>query len=124
MSTARCRILIDPLPRDFSAADLADLLRPFGQIVSTEIVTDPLGYSLGFGRAEMHSEEGADNVVKHLDGTAFHNGTIGGCGKDEGFGCGCSSSLPVMRVKYVREWIWQPPFNCGPFKDRISWCWI
>ena len=24
----------------------------------------------------MHNEEGADNVVKHLDGTAFHNGTI------------------------------------------------
>ena len=49
---------------------------PFGKSVSTEIVTDPLGYSLGFGRAEMHNEEGADSVVKHLDGTAFHNGTI------------------------------------------------
>ena len=65
----RCRILIDPLPRDFSAADLADVLRPFGQSVSTEIVTDPLGYSFGFGRAEMHNEEGADSVVKHLDST-------------------------------------------------------
>ena len=53
-----CRILIDPLPRDFSAADLADVLRQFSQIVLTEIVTDPLGYSLGFGRAEMHNEEG------------------------------------------------------------------
>jgi RNA recognition motif-containing protein len=70
------RILIDPLPRDFSAAALADLLRPFGEVVLTEIVTDSLGYSLGFGRAEMHSEEGADSVVKHLDGKAFHNATL------------------------------------------------
>ena len=70
------RILIDPLPRDFSAADLADLLRPFGEVISTEIVIDSLGYSLGFGRAEMRSEEEADNVVKHLDGKAFHNATL------------------------------------------------
>ena len=41
-----------------------------------KIVCDTLGYSLGFGRAEMHSEEGADTVVKYLDGQAFHNATL------------------------------------------------
>ena len=67
------RIFIDPLPGGFTSADLADLLRPFGDVVSAEIVYDTLGYSLRFGRAEMHSEEGADNVVKNLHEKVFHN---------------------------------------------------
>ena len=69
-------IFIDPLPRDFSSADLAALIRPFGEVVSAEIVCDSLGYSLRFGRAEMQSEAAADNVVKHLHGKVFHNATL------------------------------------------------
>ena len=69
-------IFIDPLPRDFTSADLAALIRPFGEVVSAEIMCDTLGYSLRFGRAEMHSEAGADNVVKHLHGKVFHNATL------------------------------------------------
>ena len=70
------RIYIDPLPRDFTSADLAALLRPFGEVLSAEIVYDTLGYSLRFGRAEMQTEEGAENVVKHLHGKVFHNATL------------------------------------------------
>lgn len=68
------RIFIDP--RDFTSADLAALLRPFGEVVSAEIVYDTLGYSLRFGRADMRTEEGAENVVKHLHGKVFHNATL------------------------------------------------
>ena len=70
------RIFIDPLPSDFTSADLAALIRPFGEVVSAEIMCDSLGYSLRFGRAEMHSEAGADNVVKHLHRKVFHNATL------------------------------------------------
>lgn len=69
-------IFIDPLPREFTSADLAALLRPFGEVVSAKIVCDSLGYSLRFGRAEMQTKEGADNVVKHLHGRVFHNATL------------------------------------------------
>jgi RNA recognition motif-containing protein len=70
------RIFIDPLPRDFTSSDLAALLRPFGEVLSAEIVCDTLGYSLRFGRAEMQTEEGAENVVKQLHGKIFHNATL------------------------------------------------
>ena len=69
-------LFIDPLPRDFTSADLAALIRPFGEVVLAEIVCDSLGYSLRFGRAEMHTEEGADNAVKHLHGKVFHKATL------------------------------------------------
>lgn len=36
-------IFIDPLPRDFTSADLAALIRPFGEVVSAEIMCDTLG---------------------------------------------------------------------------------
>src|SRR6266511_5317833 len=34
------------------------------------------------------------------------------------------ASLPVIRVKYVKDFAWWPPsawFGCGPYADRISW---
>ena len=70
------RIFIDPLPRDFTSAALAALVRPFGEILSVEILYDSLGYSLRFGRAEMRTEEGAEKVVKQLHGKVFHNATL------------------------------------------------
>ena len=70
------RIFIDPLPRDFTSADLANLLRPFGEVVSAEIAYDTLGYSLRFGHAEMQTEEDEKNVVRHLHGKVFHNATL------------------------------------------------
>ena len=69
-------IFIDPLPRHFTSADLAELVRPFGRIVSAKIVCDSLGQSLGFGRAEMQTDEEADNVCKHLHGTVLRNATL------------------------------------------------
>ena len=70
------RLFIDSLPREFTSADLVALLQPFGTVVSAEIVYDSLGYSLRFGRAEMQTEEEADNVVKHLHGKVFHGATL------------------------------------------------
>jgi RNA recognition motif-containing protein len=70
------RLFIDPLPSAFTSAELAALLRAFGTVLSAEIVYDTLGYSLRFGRAEMQTEEDADNVVKHLHRTVFHGATL------------------------------------------------
>ena len=69
-------IFIDPLPRYFTSADLAELVRPFGRVVSAKVVCDSLGQSLGFGRAEMQTDEEADNVCNHLHGTVFRNATL------------------------------------------------
>ena len=69
-------IYIDPLPRYFTSADLAELLRPFGRVLSAKVVCDSLGQSLQFGRAEMQTNEEAENVCKALHGTALHNRTL------------------------------------------------
>jgi hypothetical protein len=52
------RLFIDPLPPAFTSADLAALLRLFWKVISAEIVYDTLGYSLRFGRAEIHTRTG------------------------------------------------------------------
>ncbi len=69
-------IFVDPLPRDFTSTDLAGLLRPYGGVLSAKVCCDSLGQSLQFGRAEMETNEDAENVCKALHGTAFRNGTL------------------------------------------------
>jgi RNA recognition motif-containing protein len=70
------QLFIDPLPPAFTSADLASLLRAFGKVISAEIVYDTLGYSLRFGRAEMQTEQEAENIVKQLHGKVFHGATL------------------------------------------------
>jgi RNA recognition motif-containing protein len=69
-------IFVDPLPRYFTSADLAELVRPFGRVVSAKVACDSLGQSLRFGRAEMQTEEEAENVCKRLHGKVFRYATL------------------------------------------------
>jgi RNA recognition motif-containing protein len=69
-------IFIDPLPLSFTAADLAELLRPFGQVVSAKVACDSLGQSLRFGYVKMETAEAADNVCKNLNRTVLRNDVL------------------------------------------------
>jgi RNA recognition motif-containing protein len=71
-----CPIFIDPLPRDLTSAELAELVRPFGRVLSAKVTCDSLGQSLRFGRVQMETEEETDTVCKRLHGTVFHNATL------------------------------------------------
>jgi RNA recognition motif-containing protein len=65
------RLFIDPLPLSFTSADLSALVRPFGTVVSANVVRDSLGISLRFGYVKMEAAEAADNVCKHLHRTVL-----------------------------------------------------
>jgi RNA recognition motif-containing protein len=66
-------LFIDPLPRDFTSEELKALLEKFGSVRSASIAYDSVGMPLGFGRAEMETQEAADNACKHLNRTMFRN---------------------------------------------------
>lgn len=52
--------------------DLRDLFAQYGDVVSTNIITDrETGRSRGFGFVEMSDEEGAENAKSALDGYEF-----------------------------------------------------
>lgn len=69
-------LFIDPLPASLTSGDFAALLEASGEVVSTSIACDSLGYSLRFVRAEMQTEEGVNNAVKHPHGKIFHGVTL------------------------------------------------
>ena len=68
---------------------------------------------------------GVDWEVKQNTGLALRNVTYGG------ERVMAKASMPVIRVKYVKEMRWWNPFSwfrsratsgrCGPFQDRIAW---
>lgn len=58
-----------------TAADLEQLFRPHGAVVTTEIIHDPrTGRSLGFGFVEM--TEGAATAIQALHGTQFQGRSL------------------------------------------------
>src|SRR5512134_33581 len=78
--------------------------------------------------ASEHVEWGAwsfDYEVRDNTGLALHNVTYGG---EQVL---AKASMPVLRVKYVKERVWWNPFTwfgsradsgrCGPFQDRLRW---
>jgi RNA recognition motif-containing protein len=69
-------LFIDPLPRDFTSAELKALLEKFGGVRSALIVYDSVGESLRFGRAEMETEKAADNACTHLNRTMFYGARL------------------------------------------------
>jgi RNA recognition motif-containing protein len=77
-------IFIDPLPPDFTSAELRALLEPFGGVVWARVIYDSVGESLRFGRAEMETAEAAENVCKHLNRAAFRGATLTVLREDKG----------------------------------------
>jgi RNA recognition motif-containing protein len=69
-------VFIDPLPSGFTSADLAALLRPFGNVMSAKVAYDSLGYSLQFGHVEMQTEEGTNNACEELHGKHFRDAIL------------------------------------------------
>ena len=61
-------LIIDGLPLSFTSSHLTALLSQFGPVVQCFIVTDPVGTSLGFGYAELASDEVMDCAVSALTG--------------------------------------------------------
>ena len=78
------RIFIDPLPPDFTSAELRALLEPFGGVVWARVIYDSVGESLRFGRAEMETAEAAENVCNHLNRTVFRGATLTVLREDKG----------------------------------------
>jgi RNA recognition motif-containing protein len=69
-------IFIAPLPRHFTSADIAKLFRPFGNVVSAQVMYDSLGQSLQFGRAEMQTDETADEACRQLHNSKLHDANL------------------------------------------------
>ena len=91
-------IFIDPLPRNFTSADLAALFRPFGHVLSAKVACDSLGYSLRFGEVEMETEEEADDAWEHLHRTLFHGAV-----------------LTVLRADYLKRPVGRYPVSISGF---------
>lgn len=71
-------LIIDGLPLSYTSAHLTILLGGFGTVVQCLIVTDPFGTSLGFGYAELASEEAVDRAISALTGKNIggHHGLL------------------------------------------------
>jgi RNA recognition motif-containing protein len=61
-------LIVDHLPPRFSDEKLADLFRPFGEVVSVRIVRDQHQHSLDFGFVKMADHEGAQRAIEALNG--------------------------------------------------------
>jgi RNA recognition motif-containing protein len=56
------------LPKTMTDSELKDLVTPFGQPASLEIIKDNTGSSKGFGFAEFDNADQARAVITGLDG--------------------------------------------------------
>ena len=64
----RTFLIIDGLPLSFTSSQLTALLSQFGPVAQCFIVTDPIGTSIGFGYAELESDEAVDRAISTLTG--------------------------------------------------------
>jgi RNA recognition motif-containing protein len=69
-------LIVDGLPLDFTLQQLRLLFEPFGVVLSTKVVRDPLGRSLSFGYVEMESEAAAEEAREALDGTKLSDRSL------------------------------------------------
>ncbi|MBI4051672.1 MAG: RNA-binding protein, partial [Elusimicrobia bacterium] len=64
------RLYVGSLPFDVTEDQLHELFVPYGQIVSTKLITDKYsGQSKGFGFVEMSSDAEAQAAIQKLNGT-------------------------------------------------------
>ncbi|XP_026131077.1 RNA-binding motif, single-stranded-interacting protein 1-like isoform X2 [Carassius auratus] len=61
-------LYLSNLPVSMDEQELENLLKPFGQVVSTRILRDTNGVSRGVGFARMESTEKCDAVISHFNG--------------------------------------------------------
>lgn len=61
-------LYLSNLPVSMDEQELENLLKPFGQVVSTRILRDTNGMSRGVGFARMESTEKCDAVISHFNG--------------------------------------------------------
>ncbi|XP_063070118.1 RNA-binding motif, single-stranded-interacting protein 1 isoform X2 [Engraulis encrasicolus] len=61
-------LYISNLPLSMDEQELENMLKPFGQVISTRILRDSNGASRGVGFARMESTEKCDAVINHFNG--------------------------------------------------------
>ncbi|XP_012691929.2 RNA-binding motif, single-stranded-interacting protein 1 isoform X1 [Clupea harengus] len=61
-------LYISNLPLSMDEQELENMLKPFGQVISTRILRDSNGSSRGVGFARMESTEKCDAVINHFNG--------------------------------------------------------
>uniref|UniRef100_W5K3N0 RNA binding motif single stranded interacting protein 1 n=1 Tax=Astyanax mexicanus TaxID=7994 RepID=W5K3N0_ASTMX len=61
-------LYLSNLPVSMDEQELENLLKPFGQVISTRILRDAHGVSRGVGFARMESTEKCDAVISHFNG--------------------------------------------------------
>ncbi|KAM9342599.1 RNA-binding motif, single-stranded-interacting protein 1 isoform 2-T2 [Pholidichthys leucotaenia] len=61
-------LYISNLPLSMDEQELENMLKHFGQVISTRVLRDPFGVSRGVGFARMESTEKCDAVISHFNG--------------------------------------------------------
>ncbi|NXV06014.1 RBMS1 protein, partial [Cettia cetti] len=61
-------LYISNLPLSMDEQELENMLKPFGQVISTRILRDSSGTSRGVGFARMESTEKCEAVIAHFNG--------------------------------------------------------
>lgn len=61
-------LYISNLPLSVDEQELENMLKHFGQVISTRILRDSSGFSRGVGFARMESTEKCDAVISHFNG--------------------------------------------------------
>ncbi|XP_072574544.1 RNA-binding motif, single-stranded-interacting protein 1 isoform X3 [Paramormyrops kingsleyae] len=61
-------LYISNLPLSMDEQELENMLKPFGQVISTRVLRDSNGASRGVGFARMESTEKCDAVISHFNG--------------------------------------------------------
>ncbi|XP_075685475.1 RNA-binding motif, single-stranded-interacting protein 1 isoform X4 [Rhinoderma darwinii] len=61
-------LYISNLPLSMDEQELENMLKPFGQVISTRILRDSSGTSRGVGFARMESTEKCEAVINHFNG--------------------------------------------------------
>jgi len=63
------KVYFGNLPKDIDDAKLTEIVKPFGETTSAEVVNDRVtGLSKGFAFVEFATEEGARAAIAALDG--------------------------------------------------------
>lgn len=71
------RLFVGNLPWKVTDADLEDLFKESGNVVSTKVITDrDTGRSRGFAFVEMESEEEAEKAINALNNTDLNGRAI------------------------------------------------
>uniref|UniRef100_A0A4W4G1D1 RRM domain-containing protein n=1 Tax=Electrophorus electricus TaxID=8005 RepID=A0A4W4G1D1_ELEEL len=102
-------LYLSNLPVSMDEQELENLLKPFGQVISTRVLRDAHGISRGVGFARMESTEKCDAVISHFNGK-FIKSSSGMLGTSEPLLCKFADGGQKKRLsqtKYVpngRTW--------------------